>query len=392
MGKTVLYQSVGPRLSLYDVDVENATLTRRGSVTLPANVQYAWPHPSKRIFYVVSSDGGPGSSGIRGSVHRASALRIDPACGEFTPHGDVLSLVSRPIHASVDENGEYLLIAYNTPSNVTVHRITKDGSLGEEVSQSGKLDTGIFAHQIMVTPGNRSAILVTRGNDAAPGRVEDPGALKVYGFTAGLLSNRASVQPGGGLGFGPRHLDFHRTLPFVFVSVERQNKLHVYRLDRDGNLSPDPLFVKTSLAEPNYVRGLQQAGAIHVHPNGAFVYLTNRNSSTAERGGKRVFAGGENNIAVYAINQETGEPTLVRHIDARTNHLRTFSLDAGGRLLVAAGTLPIILPDGSTLSAALTLYRVGQDGKLAFARKYDVDTGSVAQWWSGMLALPGSAS
>jgi hypothetical protein len=44
------------------------------------------------------------------------------------------------------------------------------------------------------------------------------------------------------------------------------------------------------------------------------------------------------------------------------------------------------------LSAALTLYRVGQDGKLEFARKYDVDTGSVAQWWSGMLALPGSAS
>jgi 6-phosphogluconolactonase len=392
MGKTVLYQSVGPRLSLYDVDVENATLTRRGSVTRSANVQYAWPHLSKRILYVVSSDGGPGSSGIRGSVHRASALRIDPACGEFTPHGDVLSLVSRPIHASVDENGEYLLIAYNTPSNVTVHRIREDGSLGEEVSQSGKLDTGIFAHQIMVTPGNRSAILVTRGNDAAPGRAEDPGALKVYGFNAGLLSNRASVQPGGGLGFGPRHLDFHRTLPFVFVSVERQNELHVYRLDRDGNLSPDPLFVKTSLAEPNHVRGLQQAGAIHVHPNGAFVYLTNRNSSTAERDGKRVFAGGENNIAVYAINQETGEPTLVQHIDARTNHLRTFSLDAGGRLLVAAGTLPIILPDGSTLSAALTLYRVGQDGKLEFARKYDVDTGSVAQWWSGMLALPGSAS
>ncbi len=207
----------------------------------------------------------------------------------------------------------------------------------------------------------------------------------------GLLTNRASVQPGNGLGFGPRHLDFHPTLPLVFVSVERQNEIHVYRLDRDGNLSPAPLFVTTSLAEPNRVRGLQQAGAIHVHPNGAFVYVSNRNSTTVERDGKRVFAGGENNIAVYAINRATGEPTLIQHIDARTNHVRTFSLDASGQLLAAASTRPIVLPDGTTLHAALTLYRVGQDGKLEFARKYDVDTGGGAQWWSGMLALPNSA-
>jgi 6-phosphogluconolactonase len=390
MAKTVLYQSVGRELSLFDVDVENASLARRSSVSLPANVQYAWPHPSKRFLYVVSSDGSPGSSGIRGSTHRASALWIDPASGELAPHGDVVALVSRPIHASVDGNGEYLLIAYNNPSNVTVHRIKPDGSLGEEVSQTDKLDTGIFAHQIMVTPGNRSAILVTRGNDAAPGRAEDPGALKVYGFKPGVLTNRASVQPGNGFGFGPRHLDFHRMLPFVFVSIERQNELHVYGLDGDGNVSPRPLFGKTSLAEPNHVRGLQQAGAIHVHPNGAFVYVSNRNSTTLERGGKRVFAGGENNIAVYAINNETGEPDLIQHIDARTNHVRTFSLDASGQLLVAASTLPIVLPDGSTLPAALTIYRVGQDGKLEFARKYDVDTGGGAQWWTGMLALPNS--
>ena len=43
--------------------------------------------------------------------------------------------------------------------------------------------------------------------------------------------------------------------------------------------------------------------------------------------------------------------------------------------------------DGSTLPAALTIYRVGDDGKLAFVRKYDVYTGKVFQWWSGMFAL-----
>jgi 6-phosphogluconolactonase (cycloisomerase 2 family) len=387
MSKTVLYQSVGRELSLFDVDVANASLTKRSSVTLPANVQYAWPHPSRRFLYVVSSDGGPGSSGIRGSVHRASALRIDPGTGELSPHGDAIALSSRPIHASVDERGDYLLVAYNTPSNVTVHGIKADGSLGEEVTPSDKLDTGVFAHQIVVTPGNRGAILVTRGNDAAPGRAEEPGALKLYGFKAGVLSNRASVQPGNGLGFGPRHLDFHPALPLVFVSVERQSELHVYRLEGDGTLSPNPLFVKTSLAQPDHVRGLQQAGAIHIHPNGDFVYVSNRNSTTIERDGKRVFAGGENNIAVYAINRTTGEPDVIQHIDARTNHVRTFSLDAKGELLIAASTLPIALPDASILSAALTIYRIGRDGKLEFARKYDVDTGSAAQWWTGILTL-----
>src|ERR1700682_4745363 len=52
--RTVFYASVGGELTLYDMDVDAASLTRQGSVTLPANIQYAWPHPSKQYFYVVS--------------------------------------------------------------------------------------------------------------------------------------------------------------------------------------------------------------------------------------------------------------------------------------------------------------------------------------------------
>jgi len=43
--KTVYYAGVGPELSLYDIDVAEAVLQKRSTVTLPANVQYAWPHP-----------------------------------------------------------------------------------------------------------------------------------------------------------------------------------------------------------------------------------------------------------------------------------------------------------------------------------------------------------
>ena len=38
-GKTVFYASVGPELALYDIDIADAALQKRGTITLPANVQ-----------------------------------------------------------------------------------------------------------------------------------------------------------------------------------------------------------------------------------------------------------------------------------------------------------------------------------------------------------------
>ena len=390
-GKTVFYASVGPDLTLYDMDVDTATLTRRSSVQLPANVQYAWPHPSRRYFYVASSNGGPGASGIVGDRHYANAFRIDPASGALTPHGPTVTLNSRPIHISVDNAGQYALSAYNDPSNVVVHRINGDGTLGDVVNQSARLNTGIFAHQIRTTPSNRTAILVTRGNNAAGGKPEDPGALKVFGFKDGVLTNMASIAPGTGLGFGPRHLDFHPTRPFVFVSIERQSQIYVYRLEPDGGLARDPLFVKTTLAgaRDQQLPAGEGAGTIHIHPNGKFAYIPNRAAGTVKFEGKDVFAGGENNIAVFALNEETGEPTLIQNIHGRGIQLRPFAIDprapSGGgehQPILVCQVIGV-----STPSAGLSTYRIGADGKLGFVRKYDVDTGKATQFWSGMVTL-----
>src|SRR5271155_628554 len=121
--KTVYYASVGPELTLYDLDIDAANLIARSAVTLPANIQYAWPHPSRRFLYVVSSNGGPG---VTGDKHFASALTLEPATGALHLQGHPAALPSRPIHASVDASGEYLLTAYNNPSHVTVHRLNGD--------------------------------------------------------------------------------------------------------------------------------------------------------------------------------------------------------------------------------------------------------------------------
>src|SRR5262249_45475250 len=71
--RTVFYQSVGDRLGQWDVDADAATLTQRASVTLPSNVQYVWPHPSRKYLYASTSDAASGNAPNPGKVHRLCA-------------------------------------------------------------------------------------------------------------------------------------------------------------------------------------------------------------------------------------------------------------------------------------------------------------------------------
>jgi 6-phosphogluconolactonase len=345
MTKSFFYASLGPALTLYRIDIDGASLSRQGTFMLPAKVQYAWPHPTAPFLYVATSNGGSASLGIKGDKHFLSALSIDPASGVLREHGAPAMLAARPIHVTVDHTGTFALVAYNDPSNVTVHRIDADGTVGEEVKQAAALDCGIFAHQIRVSPTNDAAILVCRGNDAAKGKPEDPGALKLFSFRDGQLTNKMSVAPNGGYGFGPRHLDFHPTLPFIYVSRERENKLDVYRFSGDAP-GAAPVFVKETLADPAHIRSRQAACTLHFHPNGRFLYLANRAFDTVKIDGQDIFPGGENNIAVFAVDPVSGEPTLIQSEDVHGVYPRTFALDPSARVLVVTNNEPKLMRDG----------------------------------------------
>ena len=386
--RIVLYASVGPVLTQYDVDVDSAALVKHGAVTLPANVHYAWPHASGRYLYVASSNSASGM-GLAGDKHHVTALRVGPGSGALTPHGDPIALPTRPIHMTTDIPSEHLLVAFSNPSGLRVYRINADATPGAEVEQSEPIDPGIYAHQVRVRLDNRAVILVTRGHDAASGRPEEPGALKVFAYAHGELTKEVSVAPNGGYGFGPRHLDFHPAKPWVYVSLERQNRLDMFAFAGDA-LAPAPAYRKDTLAEPGNIRGRQAAGTVHVHPSGRFVYAVNRASSTVDFEGKAVFAGGENTISVYEVDAATGEPSAIQHVDTRGVHCRTFHIDPSGRLLVAAHIMPLPVREGAalrTVPASLALFRIGEDGRLDFVRKYDVDVGDKTMFWMGMVAL-----
>jgi len=384
--KIALYSGVGEELTHYEVDAGCAALLKRGSVRLPANVQYSWPHPSQPFLYVASSNRGADE---KADFNHLSALRIDPASGALTPHGEPRPMRYRAVHMTLDASGGYAVIAHNEPPAVSAFRIASDGTVGAEVVQPQGLDYGIYPHQAMITPSNQNVILIARGNSAKGTKPEDPGALKVFRFKDGLLANRTSIAPGGGYGFGPRHLDFHRSQPWMYVSLERQSKLSFFRM-HDDQPAAEAASTLDLLADRAGVTPRQLSGAIRVHPDGRFVYVINRADLTVDFNGKPVFGGGENSIVVYAIDQHSGEPTFVQRIDTHLFHVRTFSIDPSARMLVAASIKPMMVREGgevSTVPAGMSVFRIGGDGRLEYVRKYDVETGGKLQFWMGMVGL-----
>jgi 6-phosphogluconolactonase (cycloisomerase 2 family) len=184
-------------------------------------------------------------------------------------------------------------------------------------------------------------------------------------------------------------LDFHPTLPFVYVSMERNNRLDVYRLNGDGSLSAEALFKAGTLSDPKvHASG---PSAVHVHPNGRFVYVPNRGSGTVDFNGRKISNGGYNSVAVFALDQKTGEPKLIQEAEPHGFELRTFTVDPSGTMLIAASQMPMLVKDGDNVSnvpAGLSIYRIGTDGKLTFLRKQDVDTSAGTNFWCGLLTMP----
>ena len=119
MSNLSLYASVGSDLTHYDVDIETGALTRGGSVTLPANVQYVWPHASRRFLYAASSNSASGM-GPAGDQHHVTALRVDPASGALTQHGAPIPLPTRPIHMATDVPSTQVLVAFSNPAGIGV--------------------------------------------------------------------------------------------------------------------------------------------------------------------------------------------------------------------------------------------------------------------------------
>jgi 6-phosphogluconolactonase (cycloisomerase 2 family) len=383
---TTVYASLGPKLTTYQLDTTSGALNEIQSLTLPATVQYAWPNRARTRLYVALSQMGPAAKEKRPD-HFVEAYEILPD-GRLQKSGPSARLSHRPLFITLDAQEQYILLAYNDPSALSVHRIAPNGDVGEAITQPD-LKLGPFVHQVRVTPSGKFVIAPACAHHE---RGVDPGFISVLAYSDGQLApsarlehlpERAGAWQGrkwGARGFAVRHVDFHPTKPWMYVLVERQSEIWLYDLS-DSGVGPKPRAIVSMLEGVDPGPAFQLAAAIHVHANGRYLYATNR-ARDLESG--ETFDGGTNDIAVFKIDQQTGVPTFIQRVDTRGNFPRTFGIDADNGLLVVGNekTLEVITGgQGRRVLPSLAVFRIGADGRLTFLNQLThPDNGEVCFW------------
>jgi DNA-binding beta-propeller fold protein YncE len=128
---------------------------------------------------------------------------------------------------------------------------------------------------------------------------------------------RAQLKPGA----GPRHIAFHPNGKFVFVAGEVDSTVTSFSFDANkGTLKQ----IGTLSTLPACYSGRNDVAEIAIHPNGKFLYVSNR---------------GHDSIAVFAIQPGKGTLTLVAHVPTGGKEPRHFAIDPNGKFLLAENQL-----------------------------------------------------
>ncbi len=101
---------------------------------------------------------------------------------------------------------------------------------------------------------------------------------------------------------------------------------------------------------------------------------------------------GENNVATFAINDTTGEPTLLDTQDSHGFEPRTAIIDADAKVLIVANQKFLGTTTG-TVPPNLAVFKVGTDGKLTFDKTYGLADPTMPgaaneAWWVGAIKTP----
>ncbi|MBX3413161.1 MAG: lactonase family protein [Pirellulales bacterium] len=272
-------------------------------------------HPSKKFLYAVGEiDNFDGKK--TGGV---SAFSIDPKTGLLERINQHSSGGAGPCHLVVDASGKNVLVANYGGGSVACLPINDDGSLREASSfiqhQGSSVDParqqGPHAHSINLDANNRFAVAADLGLDK----------LLVYRLDAeqGLLAPNdppsVATPPGG----GPRHFAFHPSGKFAFANNEMGSSVTAYSYDAASGTLQE-LNTVTTLPAGASAEGNSTA-EIRVHPNGRFVYVSNR---------------GHNSLAIFEVDASSGRLSPRGHASSGGKIPRNFNLDPSGKFLLAA--------------------------------------------------------
>lgn len=334
------YTRSGDSKGIYSVRLDDETGALTSPQLVAEAVDPAWItlSPDKKTLYA-----------IHASHSQALAFTVNPTTATLSPltpepGSSGASPISPPSHLAVDASGRVLLAANYRDGFVAAVPVQPSGTPGTAniIRHEGKgthptRQEKPHVHSVTLSPDNRFVIVADLGLDRIYSYALDPSAAKL---TAGNPPFVASAP-----GAGPRHFKFGKDGRHGYAINELNNTVTVYDYDSAGGaLKP----IQTLSTLPSDFKGQNSTAEVRVHPNGKFLYGSNR---------------GHDSIAVYSIHPDSGELTFVERAKSGGKTPRNFALSPDGKWLVC----------GHQDSPLLTVFRVdASTGRLT-------DTGHTAK-------------
>ncbi len=268
-------------------------------------------HPRIPVIYAVAE--------LLSSEGTVVSYRFNESSGSLELLNSRSTGSSGPCHVLTDTTGSCLLVTNYAGGSAASFPIVDDGSLGDmSCFLPYKGGSGIVPsrqlephpHSSCIDPSGRFAYIADLGHDK----------VRIYTLNTrqGLLTANADrpfyeTMPGG----GPRHMDFHPNGSVIYVLNEIGSTVEVCSFDSEsGGLS----HIQTVSTLPDTWKGTSHCADIHVHPNGRYVYASNR---------------GHDSIAVFSVEAE-GLLRLEGCDSTLGECPRNFALSPVGDILLAA--------------------------------------------------------
>ena len=288
-------------------------LTSIGLVGETENPSFLALHPNHRYLYAVNE-----ISNYEGqSAGSVSSFSIDVKTGMLAPLNKMTTRGTIPAHLVVDKTGKSLVVANYGSGSVAAFPLNADGSLGAASafvqhagSSTGSRQRGPHAHAVVLSPDNRFVFVPDLGLDQVLSYRLDP--------AKGTLTPNDPPFTKVTQGSGPRHFVFHPNGRFAYTLSEMGSLVTVFAYDQAGGTLKDLQTISTL---PKGFSGTNNAAELEVHPNGRFLYASNR---------------GHDSIAVFVIDPRANTLTLVEHVPTQGKMPRNFAIDPTGAYLLAA--------------------------------------------------------
>jgi len=305
----------------------------------------------RHVYSVNELPGDNGPASQRGGI---SAFGFDPASGQLTFLNKVSAEGNDPCYLKISPDGKYLLtanysVAADPGGSFAVFPLQGDGQVGQAVLTvhhegggpvKGRQDNS-HVHSTVFSPDGQYLF------------AQDLGADKLYSYrytpdgSRGLFGPTEWRYTDVKAGSGPRHLVFGPDGKYAYLTSELAATVTTFRYD-DGRLTQ----LQVSPLTEHGFKGQVGAAAIHLSPDGRFLYATNR--------------GDANEIVIFSVDPANGHLKLIGRQSSLGKSPREFAIDPTGNWLIV----------GNQNSDTAYVFRRDQQTGLLEANPKRIDIGS----------------